>query len=52
MKIAIGLAITDVGTRGGVADTPDAGSAALRLLQDETDGLAIVFTDQSAVIKD
>lgn len=51
MGMAIGLALTDVGTVGGVADAAD-GSAALRLLQFETDGLAIVFTDQSAVIKD
>lgn len=52
MRMAIGLAITDMGTRGGVSDAPDAGSAALRLLQNESDGLAIVFTDQSAVVKD
>lgn len=51
MRMAIGLALTDMGTTGGVADSAD-GNRALRLLQTEPDGLAIVFTDQSAVVKD
>jgi hypothetical protein len=52
MFLGIGLPLTAFGTRGGVADTPDLGSGALRLLGNEPQGLAIDFTDMSMVVRD
>jgi hypothetical protein len=52
MFLGIGLPITAFGTKGGVADTPDLGSGALRLLGNEPQGLAIDFTDMSMVVRD
>jgi hypothetical protein len=52
MFLGIGLPITAFGTKGGVADSPDLGSGALRLLGNEPQGLAIDFTDMSMVVRD
>jgi hypothetical protein len=50
MRNGIGLAITDVGTKGGVADAADGGGAE-NLLAAEAQGFAVDFTDNTLEIK-
>lgn len=52
MRIAIGLALTDMGTRGGVSDSADASGGLQDVINAEDDGLFIDFTTQSATVKD
>lgn len=50
--LGLSLALTALGTKGGISDTPDLSSGAMILLGNETNGLAIDFTDLSMVIRD
>lgn len=50
--LGLGLALTNFGSKGGIADVADGGSLAALLLANETQGLAIDFTDLSMRIKD
>ncbi len=52
MRLGFGLSLSDFGSRGGVSDAADSRSRAALSLANETDGLAIDFTDLSMVIKD
>lgn len=50
--LGLGLALTNFGSRGGIADAADSRSGAAILLAAESNGLAIDFTDMSMQVKD
>ena len=52
MRIGVGVGVVDFGFTGGVADAADGSSLAALMLLNETNGVAIDFTDLSMQIKD